>query len=427
MKPHALADALVERGLDPAERDGKQALFTGVVETWRLTRGDLPAHLWFVPGRLEVFGKHTDYAGGRTLVAAAPRGFAVAAAPRDDRVIRVVDARRGETLELSGQPAAARLPGWRHYVDTVARRLASNFPSQPFGADIVIASDLAPAAGMSSSSALVIAIAEALGRVGTIQKTPEWRLNIRGPLDAAGYYACIENGRSFGSLAGDAGVGTHGGSEDHAAIVSGVARHVLAFAFVPSRARGAAPVPDDWRFVIATCGIKANKTGRVQEAYNALSANAAALLALWNGRDGASGLPAVSLAAAIEPLRAGEELRRIAGPLQDRLDHFIREDARILPAMTAFERGDAAELGRLSSDSQRDAEHLLRNQIPETVALAKAARQAGAFAACSFGAGFGGAVWALVDAAAADTFASQWARDAFVMRPGPSLTELPTK
>ena len=33
---------------------------------------------WFVPGRLEVLGKHTDYVGGRSLLAAVDRpGFAV--------------------------------------------------------------------------------------------------------------------------------------------------------------------------------------------------------------------------------------------------------------------------------------------------------------------------------------------------------------
>ena len=29
----------------------------------------------FVPGRIELFGKHTDYAGGRSLVCAVDRGF----------------------------------------------------------------------------------------------------------------------------------------------------------------------------------------------------------------------------------------------------------------------------------------------------------------------------------------------------------------
>ena len=34
---------------------------------------------WFVPGRVEVLGKHTDYAGGRSLLAAVNRGISVEA------------------------------------------------------------------------------------------------------------------------------------------------------------------------------------------------------------------------------------------------------------------------------------------------------------------------------------------------------------
>jgi len=429
VKPLALAEALIDRGMDAGEREAKQALFTSVLETWRMTRGDAPQHAWWVPGRLEVFGKHTDYAGGRALVAAAPRGFGVVASARDDETVRVIDAWRGETLELAPSPAAAaagrseRLTGWRHYVDVAARRLAKNFPRQRFGADIVLASDLPPAAGMSSSSALLIAIAEALARVGGVTKTPEWKLNVRSVLDTAGYYACIENGRSFGALTGDGGVGTHGGSEDHAAILNGVARHVLGFAFVPSRALGAARVPDGWRFVIATCGVKANKTGGALHAYNKLSADAAALLDLWNGR-GENGPRAVSLASALDRRGNAEALRAISGDLAGRLDHFIREDARVPQAIEAFERADAEALARLSRESQSDAERLLGNQIPETIALVSAARKAGAFAACSFGAGFGGAAWALVETKTAEHFCRKWGRDAFVISPGPALTEL---
>ena len=432
MNAQALVEELIDRGLDPAEREAKQSLFSAVVETWRIARGDTPQYAWWVPGRLEVFGKHTDYAGGRALVAAAPRGFAVLASPRDDRTVRVVDAWRGDTLELgAATPAAAaarseQLTGWRHYVDVVACRLAKNFPRQEFGADIVIASDLPPAAGMSSSSALLIGITEALGRIGGIAKTPEWKLNIRSPLDAASYYACIENGRSFGGLTGDAGVGTHGGSEDHAAILTGLPRRVLAFAFVPSRALGAARVPDDWHFFVATCGVKVNKTGGARDAYNKLSADAAALLDLWNAR-GANGPRAISLAAALERPGAADALREMSGPLVNRLDHFIREDARIPQAMEAFDRADKDALARLSRESQSDADRLLGNQIRETVTLASAARKAGAFAACSFGAGFGGAVWALVEGSQAGKFAKQWGRDAFAVRPGPSLTDLTTK
>jgi len=46
--------------------------------------------------------------------------------------------------------------------------------------------------------------------------------------------------------------------------------------------------------------------------------------------------------------------------------------------------------------------------IEETIRLAALAREAGAFAASSFGAGFGGSVWALVRAGEADQFAAAW-------------------
>ena len=36
---------------------------------------------WFVPGRIEVLGKHTDYAGGSTLVAAVDRGVTISIEP----------------------------------------------------------------------------------------------------------------------------------------------------------------------------------------------------------------------------------------------------------------------------------------------------------------------------------------------------------
>ena len=59
---------------------------------------------FFVPGRIEVLGKHTDYAGGRTMVAAAERGFCVAALPRDDHEIVVIDAASGETIVFLAGP-----------------------------------------------------------------------------------------------------------------------------------------------------------------------------------------------------------------------------------------------------------------------------------------------------------------------------------
>jgi galactokinase len=427
----ALARALVACGMDARELDLKVPLFTSILETHRMLRPAPPRHAWWVPGRLEVFGKHTDYAGGRTLVCCVPRGFAVVASARDDGIVRVVDAWRGErhTVALAGGEAS--YSGWRQYVQVTAGRLARNFPTRDFGADVVVASDLPRASGMSSSSALVVSIATALGRLAAIQKDPTWRNTIRSGLDTASYYACIENGRSFASLSGDAGVGTHGGSEDHTAMIEGRAHHVSAFAFVPPRALGAALVPDGWRFVIAPSSVLARKTRDALAPYNRLAAGAARLLDAWN----AESPRAVSLAAALSssasaPARLKDLAERAATAdmpaswLRDRLEHFIREDARAMEALDAFTHADAARLGDLAAASQRDAEKLLGNQVPATSALAASARQHGAFAACSFGAGFGGSVWALIDADKAVAFADRWQAGAFVMTPGPPVTEL---
>src|SRR4249919_490891 len=128
----ALAALLVEQGLDPTAESAKASLFDVVLGGFRDLAGEPPAHAWWVPGRLEVFGKHTDYAGGRTLVCAVPSGFAVAAGPRRDGTIRVIDARRGDRVVLQPGDATA-FTGWRHYAEVAARRLAANFPGAALG------------------------------------------------------------------------------------------------------------------------------------------------------------------------------------------------------------------------------------------------------------------------------------------------------
>lgn len=427
--PRSLADALVERGLDVSEQPGKTAMFERVLRGFAEHVGSAPEFAWWVPGRLEVFGKHTDYAGGRTLVCAVPRGFALVARRRRDGALNVIDAKRVEAFCLQPWDGDTH-GGWRHYVEVVARRLARNFPGAALDADVVLESDLPRASGMSSSSALVVAIATVLVRIGDLEQRPEWRANIHTPVDAASYFGCLENGMPFGTLAGDAGVGTHGGSEDHAAIVTGVPGTLSAFRFVPMRHLDNVRVPDEWRFVLSPCGKAARKTGAEMHKYNQLSQAARLLLELWNGSQPAVQSLGVITAASGQTDRLRHLIRsaRITGwtadALERRLDHFIREDGRVPDAVQAFSTFDAGRVGRLAQESQADAETLLGNQIQETSALARSARELGAFASCSFGAGFGGSVWALVNRAGAEDFARRWHPDAFVAAPGPSLTEL---
>jgi galactokinase len=428
----SLAQALVEHGLQPSDHAGKVELFDLILgrHTALNPSRRTEAHAWWVPGRLEVFGKHTDYAGGRTLVCAVPRGFAVIASARADGVVNVVDARNDESLTLR-PPFDEAFAGWRNYVRVVARRLSRNFPESALGADIVFASDLPRASGMSSSSALMISVAAVLARIGALERREEWTANIRSPLDVAGYYACIENGLSFGSLQGDSGVGTHGGSEDHAAILTGQPGRLSAFRFVPMRANATCRVPDEWRFVLAPSGVPSEKTGAAKEKYNRLSLGTRTLLEYWNRTEPRAESLGAALGSRPDALGRLREIVQSSatndwtpGALMKRLDHFVREDERVPDALAAFDQVDAPRLRELATGSQEDAETLLENQVPATADLARSAPGLGAIGACGFGAGFGGSVWALVKREDADAFASRWSSQAFVAVPGPALTEL---
>jgi galactokinase len=440
MPAQAYGDRLRDAGMEAGEAARKVPLFDKVLAAGP---GRSPHAAWFVPGRLELFGTHTDYAGGRSLVAAIPRGFAVAMWPRADGRVHAIDGLTGDNVLVDPRQPPGRFRGWRHYVEVAAARLERNFPGAAMGADVVFGSDLPRAAGMSSSSALVVGLGTALIEAGGLRRRSEWNRQIRTAVDEAGYLACIENGRTFGDLAGDAGVGTHGGSEDHAAMLAGVPGACRVFAFVPMRIIETAPVPDRWTIVIAASGVGSHKTGTEREAYNRLSQGAAALLEIWNGHFE----PAPSLSVALES-RGGAVDRLSAlvaqtttpgwtpAQLVRRLQHFVREDRRVEIAASALRQGDEGALGAAALESQQDGETLLGNQVPATSALTRLAVESGAFAARSFGAGFGGSVWAAVTGDAS-TFLDRWLTayrvevpvpgahaTGFVANPGPPLTKV---
>jgi galactokinase len=438
-----LAQALEEAGVSAEVASARASRLRRVLSTLGTERRDIDTWAaWFVPGRIEVLGKHTDYGGGRSLICAAERGFDVVSAPRADGRVALTDLGRGTRLllELSGLDGPPPAASWATYPLTVLRRLSRNFPEMRRGIDLVFESDLPSAAGMSSSSALMIAVLLALVRANRLDTTAAWTGNLRnGPEDLAAYAATIENGRTFRGLTGEGGVGTEGGSEDHTAILCSEPSRVGQYAFCPTRRERSIPLSDGLVFAIGVSGVAARKTGEARDDYNRASRVAGQVFERWLE---VTGRRDESLAAAISSSDdAADRLRAMLRgdqELLDRFDQFLEESTRLVPTSAdQLERGDLEGFGVTVARSQDLAGRLLRNQVPETEALVKSARELGAWAASAFGAGFGGSAWALVEQSRGRSFLDQWqnayaaacpsiaARSRFFLtRPGPAVVEL---
>ena len=415
---HALEERLALAGISDPEIIRKSRLFTRAAAALGRRHG---LRLW-VPGRIEFLGKHTDYAGGRSLICAVERGIAVVAAARDDRRVRMTDAVSSEQIEIELSPTLPPADGWANYVITVARRLAHNFPGPLRGADIAFASDLPLAAGLSSSSTLVVATFLAIADLNALGAHEEYRRALPNADDLAGYLGAVENGAPFGSLAGDRGVGTFSGSQDHTAILCSRAGALVQYSFAPVQFERAVPLPYDHVFVIGASGVLAEKTGGALDLYNRQARRVHALVDRWRA---ATGRNDATLAAVLAS--SPDALAQLNGIVRDptlaaaasdgfdatdlttRAEQFAVESLEIIPAAgDALERGDLAALGELVDRSQRGADLLLGNQVPETRHLAESARSLGAVAASAFGAGFGGSVWALVRRSGAARFMECW-------------------
>ncbi|MEJ2503539.1 MAG: galactokinase family protein [Gemmatimonadota bacterium] len=382
--------------------------------------------LVFVPGRIEVLGKHTDYAGGDSLLVATEQGFTFRSEAVPGAALVVRAAETGEEvryrLRAVAEPGARTTgvtarsevggagPSWARYVEAVAGRLLAEFGDGLQGARVVFESDLPVGAGLSSSSALITGLFLAWDRVCRVSARDDFRATVPDRCALAAWLASVERGDA---------VGTRGGAEDHTAILRARAGHVVRYAFDPVRFRGEAPVPDGWVFAVGASGVVAEKSGAVREAYNGLSDDAARAARAWSAGAGAV-TPAPHLGDALEASRGdgGALLRAIADgaralgldpdALTRRARHFMEETSLVDDAFRALAAGDIQTFASAANRSAERGAELLGNQVPETLALTALARDLGAPAASPFGAGFGGAVWALVRHARAEPFLAAW-------------------
>ena len=316
------------------------------------------------PGRVNLIGEHVDYSEGFVLPLAIDRATVAAAAPRDDRRVRVRSLERVETAEFDLDDPDPRPRGaWSDYVHGVALALARRLPL--CGADLVVRTTIPIGAGLSSSAAFELAVGLALLSVSGA---------VLEPHELAHAAQEAENGF----------VGLHSGIMDQLASALGVRDHAL---LIDCRSEVVTPVPlpPASAIVVADSGVKHELAGSAYNTRRAESEEAARRLGVRTLRD----------------VTAAEFARREAAlpePLRRRARHVVGENARVLATVAALRRGDLATAGahmNASHDALRDDYEV---SAPELDALVDAAREVdGIYGARMTGGGFGGSIVALAD------------------------------
>ncbi len=229
--------------------------------------GDADDALFFaVPGRVNLIGEHTDYNNCPVLPAAVNREILAVAVPNNERVIRAADLNpKYGGIEFSfseytkqAEPRKEIPPyetgNWGNYVKAAVNELLGTEFSLKKGYSIVFVSTIPQAAGMSSSSAMVVLSALVFMEVNGIPvRSKKDRLLLAELCRKAEWYT-----------------GTMGGGMDQAAILLGKKGCASKIDFAPLKVQEV-PFPDGYTIVVTHSTIEAPKTRHAMDLYNGRS------------------------------------------------------------------------------------------------------------------------------------------------------------
>ena len=304
------------------------------------------------PGRVNLIGDHTDYLGGLVLPMAIDLATTVEGEAGGDTVtLTSADEVAPAVVPLDIEDPATVEPGWARYVAGVVAEVR---PEAGFCGTVT--TTLPIGGGLSSSAALEVAVALALGFEGTSLELAK---------------AC--------QRAEQRASGVPSGIMDQLASAAGVEGHGL---LIDCRSLDIRPVaiPDDVEVVVVDSG----------------EARTLATSAYGDRRAEAERAEAV-----IGPLRDAVtlDLERLEDPItRARARHVITENARVWAFAEALEGGWPSEAGALMAASHASLRDDYEVSTPTLDALVeRLAATPGVHGARLTGAGFGGCVVALTE------------------------------
>ncbi|MCI0392357.1 MAG: galactokinase [Acidobacteria bacterium] len=347
-------------------------------EQFRNLYGRQPV-IFSAPGRVNLIGEHTDYNDGFVLPMAIDRRTFVAAAARDDRLIRCVSTEFEGNIQFELNANLEPAADWANHIRGVAACLLHDaFDLR--GADLLIASDVPRGAGLSSSAALEVATGYALLRLA------------EQPVDPVNLALTAQRAEQEFT-------GTRCGIMDQYIACLGIKNHALLIDCRSLEYRAVAIDSSEARIIVCNSLVKheladSEYNQRRAECEEGVRLLAKDLLNIMALRD-------------VEPA----EFDLFAGSLPEvirrRCNHVITENARTMAAVEALECGDMVRFGQLMYASHRSLREDYEVSCRELDLLVEiASRYDGVLGARMTGGGFGGCTVNLVETGQVENFIS---------------------
>ncbi len=237
--------------------------------------GDEKVVVTRAPGRINLMGRHIDHRGGSTNVLTVDKDTIIVSAPREDDLVVISNANSkypncefsvGTYLSLSQgeswveyisspeiiEDVEDNRGSWENYFKAALLRFAFKVNDVDFklcGLNVMASGNIPPAAGLSSSSSLVVAIAEAIVAINSLNISEKEFVELCG------------EGEWF--------VGSRGGAGDHAAMKFSKKNMITKLGFLPFVLDESVDFSEDYAVLVANSMQKAKKSEGGKDKFNA--------------------------------------------------------------------------------------------------------------------------------------------------------------
>ena len=245
--------------------------YTELIDLFIKRYGDKKVIITRAPGRVNLMGRHIDHRGGGINVMDIDKDTVFIASPREDDIVNMVNTDSaypdrsfsiGETLNmaphdtwlsyLENEAVTAALStskgDWSNYAKAAVLRAQLESGMPLVGMDMAASGTIPAAAGLSSSSSIVVAVMEAVVALNCLNIADKTFIDLCG------------EGEWF--------VGSRGGAGDHAAMKCGRKNSIVHLGFKPFEVGESAAFSDRYAVIVANSMLKAKKSEGSRDKFN---------------------------------------------------------------------------------------------------------------------------------------------------------------